>query len=61
MKQPKRLSRDLKIAVSSYNLNPQKWMLSKDDGGTYVIIIHKESGNTKIIDRYARPNKGGQK
>lgn len=57
MKQPKRLSHDLKIAVSAYNLNPKQWMLLKDDDGTYVTIIHKESGNTRIIDRYAKPKK----
>ena len=54
MKQPKKLARELKEAVSAYNLNPEHWMLLKDSGGTYVTIIHKESGNTRIIDRYAR-------
>lgn len=58
VKQPKKLTRDLKIAASACNLNPEHWMLLKDDGGTYVTIIHKESGKTKIIDRYAKPKKG---
>ncbi len=60
MKQPKKLTRDLKIAVSAYNLNPEHWMLLKDEGGTYVTIINKDSGKTRIIDRYAKPKKGGK-
>lgn len=57
MKQPKKLTRDLKCAVSAYNLNPDNWMLLKD-GDTFVTIIHKESKNTRIIDKHARPKKG---
>lgn len=60
MKQPKRLCRNYKIAVSAYNLNPDDWMLQKD-GETYITIIHKETGKTKIIDKYARPRKGEQR
>ena len=56
MKQPKRLCRNYKIAV----LNPDDWMLQKD-GETYITIIHKETGKTKIIDKYARPRKGEQR
>lgn len=58
MKQPKRLTRDYKLAVSAYNLNPENWMLQKD-GDTYITIVHKTSGKTRIIDKYARPKKGG--
>lgn len=61
MKQPKKLTRELKEAVSAYRLNPVNWMLLKDDGGTYVTIVHKDSGNTKRIDRYARPQKQKRK
>lgn len=57
MKQPKKLTRDLKEAVSAYNLNADDWMLAKD-GDVCATIIHKETGNTKIIDKYARPKKG---
>lgn len=59
MKQPKKLTRDLKCAVTTYGLNADNWMLLKD-GDTYVTIIHKQTGNTKIIDKYARGKKGGK-
>ncbi len=61
MKQPKRLPRNLKIAVSAYGLNPDNWMLLKDDGGEYVTIVHKSKAQMKIIDRNARPKKGEQR
>lgn len=57
MKQPKKLTRDLKQAVTAYGLNANNWMLLKD-GDVYVTIIHKETGSTKIIDKYARGKKG---
>lgn len=60
MKQPKKLTRQLKEAVSAYGLNADNWMLLKD-GDTYVKIIHKESGKTRIIDKFARPKKGAGK
>lgn len=56
MKQPKKLTRGLKEAVSAYNLNPEDYMLQKD-GDTYITIVHKETGKTKIIDKYARPKR----
>lgn len=57
MKQPKKLTRDLKCAVSAYNLNPDNWMLLKD-GDTFVTIIHKTSKKTRMIDKFARTKKG---
>ena len=57
MKQPKWLCRDYKIAVSAYNLKPDDYMLQKD-GDPYITIVHKGTGKTKIIDKYARPRKG---
>lgn len=54
MKQPKKLTRDLKEAAAAYGLNAEKWMLLKDDGGSYVTLVNKDTGKTKIIDRYAR-------
>lgn len=57
MKQPKKLTRDLKEAVSAYNLNADDWMLAQD-GEIYVKIIHKETGITKMIDKLARQEKG---
>lgn len=60
MKQPKKLTRQIKEAVTTYGLNAENWMLLKD-GDTYVTIIHKVSGKTKIIDKFARPKKGAGK
>lgn len=57
MKQARRLTRDLKIAVSAYGLNPKDYMLQKD-GDVYVTIVHKETMKTRIIDKYAKPKKG---
>lgn len=53
MKQPKKLTRDLKIAVDAYGLVPEQWMFLKD-GDVYVTIIHKSTGKAKIIDKHAR-------
>lgn len=50
MKQPKRLTRKQKEAVSSYGLNPMKWMLLKD-GDVYITIINKRNGKTKVIEK----------
>ena len=57
MKQPKALTRELKIAASAYGLVPNQWMLLKDDGGSYVTLISKEGKKQKTIDRYARTKK----
>lgn len=57
MKQPKKLNRQLKEAVTSYGLNADNWMLLKD-GDTFVTIIHKSSKKARIIDKFARPKKG---
>lgn len=56
MKQPKRLKRDYKLAVSAYGLTPDNWMLQKD-GDVYITIVNKKSGKVRIIDKYARQNK----
>lgn len=56
MKQPKRLNRDYKLAVSAYGLIPDNWMLQKD-GDIYITIVNKKSGKVRIIDKYARQNK----
>lgn len=57
MKQPKRLKRDYKIAVSAYSLNPENWMLLKD-GDIYITIVNKKNDSIRIIDKYAKPKKG---
>lgn len=53
VKQPKKLTRDLKLAVAAYGLMPEQWMLLKD-GEVYATIVHKSTGKTKIIDKHAR-------
>ena len=57
MKQPKALTRDLKIAAFAYGLVPNQWMLLKDDGGSYVTLISKDGKKQKTMDRYARTKK----
>lgn len=53
MKQPKKLTREQKQIVSNHYLNPQNWMLVKESE-FYLTIIHKESNNIRIIDRFVR-------
>lgn len=53
MKQPKKLTREQKKAVSAYNLNPKNWMVL-EELGEYLKLINKETGKTKIIDRNRR-------
>lgn len=60
MKQPKALTRDQKIAVLAANLNPDNWMLVEQTE-FYLKIIHKPSGKTRRVDRYAIPKKGGMR
>ena len=56
MKQPKKLTRDLKLAVSAYNLKPSDWLLLKE-GDVYATIIHKQTKQTRNVDKFARPIK----
>ena len=60
MKQPKKLKLEYKLAVSAYGLNPEHYMLQKD-GYTYITIVNKQTGKTRIIDKYARPKKGDKR
>ena len=53
MKQPKKLTKEQKQAVSAYHLNAKNWMLL-EKMGEYLKIINKETGKTKIIDRNRR-------
>lgn len=57
MKQPKKLTREQKIAVSAAGINVKNWMLVEQTE-FYLKIIHKTSGKTRRIDRYAIPKKG---
>ncbi len=60
MKQDKKLKRDYKLAASAYGLNSNEYMLRKE-GDTYITIVNKHTGKTKIIDKYARPKKGDKR
>lgn len=60
MKNPKRLTREQKMAVSAAGLNAGNWMLVEQTE-FYLKVIHKISGKTKRIDRYAIPKKGGRR
>lgn len=53
MKQPKKLKREYKEVVSAYHLNPDNWML-QEDGDKCITIIHKITGNTRLLDKFAR-------
>ena len=57
MKQPRRLTLNEKKAVSAYGLDADDYMLQKD-GNPYITIVHKVTGEPKIIDKYAKPKKG---
>lgn len=60
MKQPKRLTREQKIATTAAGLDANNWALV-EQMEFYLKIIHKTSGKTRRIDRYAIPKKGGKK
>lgn len=51
MKQPKALTREQKEIVTNNSLIASQWMLLKDLG-SYLMIIHKDTGKTRIIDKY---------
>lgn len=58
MKQPRKLKRDEKVAMSAYGLNVKDWMHLDDVSESYFKAIHKKTQKTKIIDRFAKPKKG---
>lgn len=60
MKQPRKLTREQKIAATAYGLRAENWMLVEQTE-FYLKIIHKASGKARRIDRYAIPKKGGGK
>ena len=53
MKQPKRLTYEQKLIVSGHNLNPNQWMFV-EELVFYIKIIHKETGVTKLIDKFRK-------
>lgn len=54
MKQPRKLTRNEKETLSTYNLNAKEWEHVKDVGEAYFMVRHKVTHQTKIIDRYRR-------
>ena len=53
MKQPKKLTRAQKIAVSAHNLNTDNWALVEETE-FYLKIINKGSGEIRSIDKFKR-------
>lgn len=60
MKQPKKLTREQKMAVSAAGLNADNWMLVEQTE-FYLKIIQKTSGKIRRINRYAIPKKGARR
>lgn len=56
-KRPRVLTRDEKIAVSAYNLNPKDYLYLEKITDSYFSIVHKDNGTHKTIDKYARPKR----
>lgn len=57
MKQPKRLTREQKQAVSAAGYLPDNWQLEQETE-FYLKIVHKRTGVRRTVDRYAIPKKG---
>lgn len=53
MKQPKRLTRSQKEALSAYYLPTKEYSLVEETE-FYLKVIHRATGKTKLIDKYAR-------
>ena len=53
MKQPKALTYEQKCIVTNNSLIASQWMLVKDLG-SYLKIIHKDSGKIRIVDKYRK-------
>ncbi|MGE7942798.1 DUF6906 family protein [Lysinibacillus xylanilyticus] len=48
MKQGRNLTRQQKIHIASFRLNPDNWLISKKLVGSWL-IIHRQSGKTRTI------------
>jgi hypothetical protein len=49
MKQPKKLTRAMKIMLSELDLNPVDWQYSRVTT-RYLVIIHKHTGERKVLE-----------
>lgn len=53
MKQPKKLTRSQKEAVSAAHLNASEWMLVEETE-FYLKLINKSTNKRKIVDKFKR-------
>lgn len=53
MKQPKKLTRSQKEAVSAAHLNASEWMLVEEKE-FYLKLINKVTNKRKIVDKFKR-------
>ncbi len=53
MKQPKKLTREQKEAVSASYLNTNEWMLVEETE-FYLKLINKVTNKRKIVDKFKR-------
>ena len=53
MKQPKRLTRSQKEALSAYYLPAKEYSLVEETE-FYIKVIHRDTGRIKMVDKYAR-------
>lgn len=48
MKQPRNLTRQQKMHIASFRLNPDNWMISKKQLDNWL-IVHRLTGRTRTI------------
>jgi hypothetical protein len=53
MKQAKKLTRSQKECLSAHMLNPKEWALVTETE-FYLKIINRETGRTKMVDKFRR-------
>ena len=58
MKQPKKLTRSQKEAVSAAYLNASEWMLVEEKE-FYLKLINKVTNKRKIVDKFKRARRPG--
>lgn len=49
MKRPKRLTREMKIALKRKGLNPLNWWYVKSTSEA-LVLVHKVSGKTRTVE-----------
>jgi hypothetical protein len=60
MKQPKKLTREQKECLTAHHLKATDWMLTEETD-FYLKIIHKESGQRRMVDKFTKTTKRGNK